>query len=116
MSAPRDLDDIPEERQRYAPDSAILGQRLRRQFLVRAPKVLAANAMINHFREMEREVMPSGTQHSPHSPDTRPECATRADPLDLIKSAIRSLAYGDFMELCAGMKAEPDIVWKWATK
>jgi hypothetical protein len=102
MSAPYDLDDIPEAK-RYAPQ-------------YRKPEEQACVDMIRRMRyETYKEALPSGSKMFP-VPAVRPAPAAPMSPLEIIAHHIRTMPYGDVVAMAHGVGTEPSKLWKWANK
>jgi len=91
------------------------------------PEALRINGYPRSLDQPESEVMRSDRMaSSPRSEsnasestsDTSPESATRGDQSNLfddIGLGLRSLTWDQFVRLAEKWKADPEIIWKWAT-
>ena len=97
---------ITEDNPQAPPEFLIKGNG---QVSLYAPERLHAERVIQSLKA-ESEVMPSEQANScTNRPDTWPLSATGADGLDAIATLLRSLTYGEMMELAAGIwKLKPD--------
>ena len=89
------------------------------------PEALRISGYPRNLDQPESEVMPNGASSerssrsaSVQAYDTSPESATRGDQsnlLDDIGLGLRSLTWDQFVRLAEKWKADPAIIWKWAT-
>ena len=103
---------ITEDNPQAPPEFLIKGNG---QVLLYAPERLHAERVIQSLKA-ESEVMPSEQANSINRPDTWPLSATGADRLDAIATLIRTIPYGEFIEMAEGIGADPAALWQWVTK
>jgi hypothetical protein len=102
MSAPYDLDDIPEAK-RYAPQ-------------YRKPEEQACVDMIRRMRyETYKQELPTGSKMFP-VPSVRPASAVPMKPLEIIAHHIRTMPFGDVVTMAEGVGTDPSKLWGRANK